>query len=97
VPEHNASVVLYGTPPTDEEMANIDAPVLAFYGENDARVTATVEPAKAAMARLGKRYEPHVYQKVTHSFVLFQDMGNNAAAVADAWPRTIAFFQRTLR
>jgi carboxymethylenebutenolidase len=97
VPEHNASVVFYGTPPSEEEMARINAPVLAFYGENDARVTATVEPARAAMTRLGKQYEPYVYPKVTHSFVLFQDMGNNAAAVADAWPRTIAFFQRYLR
>lgn len=97
VPEHNAAVVFYGTPPSEQDMARINAPVLGFYGENDARVTATVEPTKAAMARLGKQYEAHVYPKVTHSFVLFQDMGNNAAAVADGWPRTVAFYRRYLR
>ncbi len=77
-------------------MRRITAPVLGFYGENDARVTATVEPTKEAMARLGKTYEPHVYPKVTHSFALFQDIGNNPAAIADAWPRTIALFRKYL-
>jgi carboxymethylenebutenolidase len=70
--------------------------VLAFYGENDARVTAAVEPTRAAMARLGKQYEAHVYPKTTHSFVMFQDIGGNNAAIADAWPRTIEFFRRHL-
>ena len=51
-PEHNASVVFYGGPPPEEEMAKINAPVLGFYGENDARVTATVEPTQPAMTRL---------------------------------------------
>jgi carboxymethylenebutenolidase len=96
VPEHNASVVYYGGTPPEEEMAKIKAPVLAFYGENDARVTAAVEPTKAAMARLGKQYEAHVYPKTTHSFVMFQDIGGNNAAIADAWPRTIEFFRKQL-
>ena len=70
--------------------------MLAFYGENDARVTAAVEPTRAAMARLGKQYEAIVYPKTTHSFVMFQDIGGNNAAIADAWPRTIEFFRRNL-
>jgi hypothetical protein len=32
----------------------IKAPVLAFYGEDDARVTGAAEPTKAAMEKLGK-------------------------------------------
>jgi dienelactone hydrolase len=39
VPEHDAAVVFYGTPPPEDEMAKINAPVVGFYGENDARVT----------------------------------------------------------
>jgi carboxymethylenebutenolidase len=97
VPELNAAVVFYGTPPSEEIMARIKAPVLGFYGENDARVTATVEPAIAAMKRLGKSYEPHIYPKTTHSFVYFQDAGTNAEAVADAWPRAIAFLKQNLK
>ena len=96
VPELNAAVVFYGTPPDEAIMRRIDAPVLGLYGENDARVTATVEPTREAMARLGKVYEPHIYPKTTHSFALFQDIGNNPAAIADAWPRVVALFKKQL-
>ena len=95
------SVIFYGGPPSEEEMARIKVPGLGFYGENDARVTATVEPTKTAMSKLGKQYQAHVYHKATHSFVLFQEIGNNpiavAVAVADAWPRTIEFFRTHLQ
>jgi carboxymethylenebutenolidase len=96
VPELNAAVVYYGTPPTPEVMAKIKAPVLGFYGENDARVTSTVAPTVTAMEKLGKVYESHVYPKTTHSFLYFQDMAGNPAAVNDAWPRTVAFLKKYL-
>ena len=44
VPELSAAVVFYGTAPNAEAMAKIKAPVIGFYGEDDARITATVEP-----------------------------------------------------
>ena len=94
VPELNAAVVFYGTPPTEEVMALIKAPVLGLYGENDARVTSTVEPTIAAMRRMGKSFEPHVYPKTTHSFVLFQDIAANQEALKDAWPRAMTFPSR---
>jgi len=77
-------------------MARINAPVIGFYGENDVRVTATVEPTIAKMKALGKTYEPHIYSKTTHSFVLFQEVGGNPGAVKDAWPRAIAFLNKQL-
>jgi carboxymethylenebutenolidase len=97
VPELNAAVVFYGTPPSEELVKKINAPVLGFYGENDARVTATVQPTTELMKRLGKLYEPHIYPKVTHSFVYFQDLSVNRDAVADAWPRVAAFYNKNLR
>jgi carboxymethylenebutenolidase len=97
VPELNAAVVFYGTPPTEELVKKINAPVLAFYGENDARVTATAEPTVEVMKRFGKSFEPHVYPKVTHSFVYFQDLSVNRDAVADAWPRVVAFYDKYLK
>jgi len=96
VPELNGAVVFYGVPPEEAIMQKINAPVIGFYGENDARVTATVEPAAAAMKRMGKSYEPHIYQKTTHSFVLFQEVGGNPAAINDAWPRVIAFLKKNI-
>ena len=97
VPELNAAVVFYGTPPTEDLLKKINAPVLGFFGENDARVTAAVGPTVDLMKRLGKSYEPHIYPKVTHSFVYFQDLSVNRDAVADAWARVTAFYNKNLR
>jgi carboxymethylenebutenolidase len=96
VPELNGAVVFYGGPPEDGVMARINSPVIGFYGENDVRVTAAVEPTAAKMKTLGKSYEPHIYPKTTHSFLLFQEVGGNPAAVKDAWPRAIAFLKKQL-
>jgi carboxymethylenebutenolidase len=97
IPEINAAVVFYGTQPTEEIMARIKAPVLGFYGDDDARVTATVEPTLAAMKRLGKSYEPHTYPHGTHGFLEFQDVAGNPAATSDSWARTIAFLNQHLK
>lgn len=96
VPEHNASVVFYGAAPSNESLAKAVAPVIGFYGENDARVFATVEPTRAEMKRLGKSYEAHTYPRTTHSFLWMQDLGNNFQATADAWPRAVAFLRQHL-
>jgi carboxymethylenebutenolidase len=97
VPELNAAVVYYGGAPTEAQLAKIQAPVLGLYGENDGRMADNVAETKAIMARLGKPYEAHVYPKTTHSFAMFQHIGTNAASIADAWPRTIAFFNKYLK
>jgi carboxymethylenebutenolidase len=97
VPELNAAAVFYGTPPSEDLVRKINAPVVGFYGENDARVTATVAPTTELMKKLDKRYESHIYPKVTHSFVYFQDLSVNRDAVADAWPRVIAFYNKYLK
>jgi carboxymethylenebutenolidase len=94
VPEINAAVVFYGTQPSDEIMARIKAPVLGFYGDDDARVTSTVEPTVAAMKKLDKSYEPHIYPHGTHGFLEYQDIAGNPAAVTDSWQRTIAFLKQ---
>ena len=63
-PALNAAVVYYGTPPMKTvdgaqvvdpaPLEKIKAPVIGFYGGNDARVTSTVEPTAAEMKKLGK-------------------------------------------
>jgi carboxymethylenebutenolidase len=78
-------------------LAKIKAPVLGLYGQIDARITETVEPTAAAMKGLGKVYEPHIYKDATHAFIEYQNLGENAKATADAWPRTIAFLKENTR
>ena len=97
VPEIDAAVIFYGTQPDANIMSKIKAPVLGFYGEDDARVTSTVESTVSAMKQLGKSYEPHIYPHATHGFLEFQDLAGNPAATSDSWARTIAFLNQHLK
>jgi len=97
-PGLKGAAVFYGTPPDADAMARIAAPVAGFYGGDDARVTSTVEPTRAAMQRLGKRYDPNVYDGAGHGFMRDQ-MGRNGAnlkAAQDAWPRAVAFLREAV-
>jgi len=98
-PSLAAAVVYYGTPPEAADLARIKAPVLGFYGGDDARVTATVAPAEAEMKKLGKTYEPHVYEGAGHGFLRAQEdrNGANLKATRMAWPRTVAFLRERLK
>lgn len=96
-PTVHAAVVFYGSGPDEAVMAKIQAPVIGFYGEDDARITNTVEATTAAMKKLGKRFEPHVYPGATHAFLLYQVEGRNQPATQDAWPRATAFLKEHLR
>lgn len=97
VPEYNASVIFYGGGPDEATMAKIKAPVIGFYGEDDVKLTSTVEKTAADMKRLGKSFEYHIYPHATHVFLEFQDLGGNTPAVADAWPRAMAFIKEHTR
>ena len=92
----NASVVFYGTPPTEPVMARVKAPVAAFFGANDLGLAPRVAPATADMKRLGKSFTVEVYPEATHVFLYRQDLGKNMAATADAWPKAMAFFKQYL-
>ena len=65
----SAAMVFYGTPPPAADMANINAPVYGFYGENDARVDATIPQATTDMKAAGKMYEPVTYKGAGHGFM----------------------------
>ena len=98
-PGLNAAVVYYGVSPAAADLAKVKAAVLGLYGGDDARVDATIPPAEAEMKRLGKIYEPHIYEGAGHGFLRAQEDrdGANAKATQQAWPRTIAFFKERLK
>jgi carboxymethylenebutenolidase len=93
VPDLSAAVVIYGMPPSEAAMAKIQAPVLGLYGADDASVIATVEPTIAAMKKLKKSYEQHMYPGATHFFMTYVVEGRNGEAVAQGWPAAIAFLR----
>jgi carboxymethylenebutenolidase len=94
-PNLQAAVVYYGTAPEPDRLAAIKAPVAGFYGGDDSRVTATVEPTAAAMKQLGKIYQYEIYPGAGHGFLRDQSGrdGANLKAAQQAWPRTLAFLR----
>ncbi len=92
-----AAVPFYGQPPALSELANISCPILAFYGDQDARIMDGLPRVTEAMADAGVDFTPRVYAGARHAF--FND--TNAAtydrvAAAEAWMLTLEFLARTL-
>ena len=99
-PEVGACVVFYGGHPhIKPDLAALQAPVLGFYAGKDGFVSPQVVTAlDAELTRLGKRHEFHTYPDADHAF--FNDERPevyDAAASADAWEKTLAFFRSNLK
>jgi carboxymethylenebutenolidase len=87
-----AAFVFYGSPPEETRaLARIDCPVYGFYGENDARINATIPATTDVMKRLGKTYEPVTYQGAGHGFMRAGEGPDasdaNRKARDEAWER----------
>ena len=97
-PKLKGAVVYYGASPNVSELTRITSPVLGLYGENDARVNATIPAADTAMKAMKKPYEPVILAGAGHGFLRQQDgqNGANMTATRAAWPQTMRFFRKTL-
>ena len=86
-------------PPDAASLASIKASVLGLYGEDDARVNATIKPAEEEMKKLGKTYEPEIYPGAGHGFLRAQTGrdGANLRATEKAWPRMLEFLRAHTR
>lgn len=95
-----ASVPFYGGGPdmSDIEVAQIQCPILAIYGELDQGVPPSKAAVRAAqMDKAGIRYENIIYPNAHHAF--FNDTRPdhyNAEAAADAWARMLRLFREVL-
>jgi carboxymethylenebutenolidase len=74
---------------------DVAAPVMGFYGGDDARVTSTVKPTEDAMKGADKKYTAHVYDGAGHGFLRQQSGkdGANMKATEQAWPATLEFLR----
>lgn len=98
-PGLGAAVAYYGGVNTQQvDLTKAKAPVLGLYGENDARVNATIPAADSALKRAGVPWESVVYAGAGHGFLRQQDgqNGANMAATQKAWPKTVAWFRQHL-
>jgi carboxymethylenebutenolidase len=105
-PNLQAAVVYYGELPgstaetaPEADAAMIKAPVLGLYGGSDNRINSTLPATTAAMKKLGKSYETHIFEGAGHGFLGNQagSAGANLKAAEEAWPLTIAFFRKNLQ
>ncbi len=99
-PGLDGAVVFYGSSPSDPAAyAQIQAPVLGFYGGDDARVNATIPVAEAEMGKLKKPFKAHVFEGAGHGFLRQQAgrEGANAKASVSAWNLAVAFQRERLK
>jgi len=96
-PELAAAVPFYGAAPPADGVAAIQAPLLLMFADNDDNVNRTWPGYEAALKAAGKRYEAHRYPGTQHGFNNDTTPRFDAAAAGQAWQRTVAFFNRTLR
>jgi carboxymethylenebutenolidase len=91
------AVPFYGSPPATAELAHLDCPVLALYGEQDERLITGLPEVTARMHDAGVQFEPYVYPDAGHAF--FNDTNKHAYrpdVAADAWARSLEFLRETL-
>ena len=91
-PKLKAAYSFYGTAVENaEDAGKIVCPVYGFYGENDARVNATIPKAEELMKAAGKKYEPMIYKGAGHGFMRDGESPTgtpeNKKARDDAWAR----------
>lgn len=99
-PQVGACVVFYGIHPNVKpDLANLQAPVLGIYAENDGYVTpAVVHDLEARLKEHGKSAEMHIYAGRDHGF--FNDTRTEVydeGDAKDAWRRVLKFFGEHLR
>ncbi len=87
-----AAFVFYGTGPDREApIERIKCPVFGFYGENDARVDATIPKSTELMKKASKVYEPITYTRAGHGFMRAGEAPDaneaNKKARDDSWKR----------
>ena len=95
-PNLRAAVVCYGPPPDSAAIKRIKAPVLGIYGENDARISATLPAVVAQMQSAGKTFTPEVYPGTGHGFLKPGREGSDGPQPAKAWTRILEFYRARL-
>jgi carboxymethylenebutenolidase len=96
LPDLAAAVPFYGGQPDDDEVVQINAPLLIHYAGLDERVNAGWEDYESKLKELDKEYEAHFYPDVNHGFHNNTTPRFDEAAANLAWERTVEFFKKHL-
>ena len=96
IPDLAAGVSFYGRQPAQEAVANIQAPLLLHYAENDTRINEGWAAYENALKENGKTYAAHMYPGVNHGFHNDTTPRYDSDAAALAWERSLEFFNNHL-
>lgn len=93
------AVMFYGQPVVEKErLGPLSVPVLGLFGAEDRGISVSdVRAFESAAKAAGKQVETHLYPGAGHAFFNETRPSYNRDAAADAWKRTLAFLDRTLR
>jgi carboxymethylenebutenolidase len=108
VPDLKAAVVFYGGrilqplggagPAPVEQTANITAPVLGLFGEQDGNPSpADVAKIEDELTKHGKTHDFHMYPGCGHGFHCDGRASYRPEAAKDAWAKTMAWFDKYLK
>jgi carboxymethylenebutenolidase len=85
-----------GYEPVPEEVAKVNAPLLAVYGRHDQSIPLTqVEKIERVYRDAGKDFTLRLYD-AGHAFLNPDHGAGNAQAAADAWPGAVNFLRQHL-
>jgi carboxymethylenebutenolidase len=91
-----AAAPFYGDAPPGEQVANIKAPLLLHFAENDPRINAMWPPYEMALKANKVSYQPYSYAGTQHGFHNNSTPRYVEPAAKLAWERTLAFFRTQL-
>lgn len=91
-----AAVPFYGQPVSASEAGQITAPVLSFLGTRDGISATSYEAMHAALEANGVPNHFQLYEGAQHSFFNDTRASYDPDASADAWTRTLAWFDEYL-
>ncbi len=97
LPDLNAAVPFYGTPPAPADVASIRAPMLFQFAETDERINAAWPACEEALKKANVKYQAHIYPGTQHGFNNDTTPRYDQQAAALAWQRTIDFFRQHLK
>ena len=96
-PDLLAAAPYYGAQPKAEDVAKIEARVMAHYGGLDERINAGIPAFEEALKAADVDYQIFVYEGANHAFNNDTSAARYDKEAADlAWSRTVAFFKETL-
>jgi carboxymethylenebutenolidase len=98
-PDLGAVVPFYGAgyDPTPDEVARVNAPVLAVYGSQDQSVSqAQIQKIERLYKEAGKDFTVKIF-KAGHAFLNPDHGAGNEAAAAEAWPLAVHFLHQHLK